>query len=154
MGSGLSKKKKGFFKPMLPYNRSDLENNAYLWCVRNRGVAGLPKRPELPGKEKGGIAVKAGHHKTGNGHRDHHGVQRKVSHLGEFTLASRERLIQLWPWGDPIPYEADADQCDDDDANGLVHYVVSVPKRRALGNDGSEDPHRYQRQKQYVDAPV
>ncbi len=35
MGSGLSKKKKGFFKPMLPYNRSDLENNAYLWCVRN-----------------------------------------------------------------------------------------------------------------------
>lgn len=35
MGSGLSKKKRGFFKPMLPYNRSDLENNAYLWCVRN-----------------------------------------------------------------------------------------------------------------------
>jgi hypothetical protein len=35
MGSGLSKKKKGFFKPMLPYNRSDLENNAYLWCVQN-----------------------------------------------------------------------------------------------------------------------
>ena len=35
MGSGLSKRKKGFFKPMLPYNRSDLENNAYLWCLRN-----------------------------------------------------------------------------------------------------------------------
>ncbi len=35
MGSGLNKKKRGFFKPMLPYNRSDLENNAYLWCVRN-----------------------------------------------------------------------------------------------------------------------
>lgn len=35
MGSGLSKKKKGFFKPMPLYNRSDLENNAYLWCVRN-----------------------------------------------------------------------------------------------------------------------
>ena len=35
MGSALTKKKRGFFKPMLPYNRSDLENNAYLWCVRN-----------------------------------------------------------------------------------------------------------------------
>jgi len=35
MGSGLSKKKGRFFKPMLPYNRSDLENNAYLWCLRN-----------------------------------------------------------------------------------------------------------------------
>jgi hypothetical protein len=35
MGSALTRKKKGFFKPMLPYNRSDLENNAYLWCVRN-----------------------------------------------------------------------------------------------------------------------
>jgi len=35
MGSGLSKKKRGFFKPMLPYQRSDLENNAYLWCIRN-----------------------------------------------------------------------------------------------------------------------
>ena len=38
------------------------------------GVARLPKRPELPGKEKGGIAVKAGHDKTDNGHRAHHGV--------------------------------------------------------------------------------
>ena len=35
MGSALTRKKRGFFKPMLPYNRSDLENNAYLWCVRN-----------------------------------------------------------------------------------------------------------------------
>lgn len=35
MGSALTKKKRGFFKPMLYYNRSDLENNAYLWCVRN-----------------------------------------------------------------------------------------------------------------------
>ena len=35
MGSGLTKKRRGFFKPMLHYNRSDLENNAYLWCVRN-----------------------------------------------------------------------------------------------------------------------
>ena len=35
MGSGLTKKKRGFFKPMLHYNRSDLENNAYLWCIRN-----------------------------------------------------------------------------------------------------------------------
>ena len=35
MGSGLNRKKRGLFKPMLPYNRNDLENNAYLWCVRN-----------------------------------------------------------------------------------------------------------------------
>lgn len=34
MGSGL-KKSKRFFKPMLPYQRGDLENNAYLWCIRN-----------------------------------------------------------------------------------------------------------------------
>ena len=34
MGSGLRKKNK-FFKPMLPYSRSELENNAYLWCIRN-----------------------------------------------------------------------------------------------------------------------
>lgn len=34
MGSGLRKNKR-FFQPMLPYQRSDLENNAYLWCIRN-----------------------------------------------------------------------------------------------------------------------
>ena len=34
MGSGL-KKNNRFFKPMLHYQRSDLENNAYLWCIRN-----------------------------------------------------------------------------------------------------------------------
>ena len=34
MGSGLRKNNR-FFKPMLYYQRSDLENNAYLWCIRN-----------------------------------------------------------------------------------------------------------------------
>ena len=34
MGSGL-KKNKRFFQPMLHYQRSELENNAYLWCIRN-----------------------------------------------------------------------------------------------------------------------
>ena len=35
MGSGLKKKRKGLFNPMPEYFRSELENNAYLWCIRN-----------------------------------------------------------------------------------------------------------------------
>jgi hypothetical protein len=35
MGSGLKKKRRGLFNPMPEYFRSELENNAYLWCIRN-----------------------------------------------------------------------------------------------------------------------
>ena len=31
----LGRRNRRFFKPMLPYQRSELENNAYLWCIRN-----------------------------------------------------------------------------------------------------------------------
>ena len=36
MGSGLKKKKgKWGFNPMPSYLRSELENNAYIWCINN-----------------------------------------------------------------------------------------------------------------------
>ena len=36
MGSGLRKKKgKWGFNPMPSYFRSELENNAYIWCINN-----------------------------------------------------------------------------------------------------------------------
>ncbi len=36
MGSGLKKKKgKWGFNPMPSYFRSELENNAYIWCINN-----------------------------------------------------------------------------------------------------------------------
>ena len=36
MGSGLKKKKgKWGFNPMPSYSRSELENNAYIWCINN-----------------------------------------------------------------------------------------------------------------------
>lgn len=35
MGSGLKKKKSRFFNPMPDYIMSELENNAYIWCIKN-----------------------------------------------------------------------------------------------------------------------
>jgi len=35
MGSGLKKKKSRFFNPMPDYLRDELENNAYIWCIKN-----------------------------------------------------------------------------------------------------------------------
>lgn len=35
MGSGLKKRRGKYFNPMPDYTRSELENNAYLWCIRN-----------------------------------------------------------------------------------------------------------------------